>query len=290
MEKSLVGARIEVLDHGIVELIDYMGDDAAVVQAARVSYAGADKPNMSKDHHLLRYLMRQWHTTPFEMCEIKFVIKCPLFVARQWHRHRTASINEYSARYSKVKDEFYIPELSRIQGQSTENKQGSDGKTSSVAETVQQDLKDGQHLAKSLYNKHIHYDISKELARINIPLANYTEYYWKCNVHNLMHFLRLRMDSHAQYEIRVYADAMFEIFKQWMPITAQAFVDYRLEAVSLSRLEKDATSSLIAQLVSICNRQGNAGVVKKDIAERRAREHGLSGRELKEYLAKLDIT
>ncbi len=284
---DLRGTRIEVLDHGIVELVDYMGDDAAVVQAARVSYAGADKPNMTKDHHLLRYLLRHWHTTPFEMCEIKFVIKCPLFVARQWHRHRTASINEYSARYSKIKEEFYIPELSRIQGQSEENKQGSDGEESMSAHYFQISTEVMAEQSLEMYTEYEKRGIAKELARINQTVNGYTEYYWKCNVHNLMHFLRLRMDSHAQYEIRVYAEAMFEIFKQWMPITAQAFVDYRLKAVNFSRLEMEVVLDLLTQFhLDRCHNDeyNTFTALLHDTLDC----HSLKGRERKEFLEKVD--
>lgn len=275
---NIIGQSIGVLDHGIVEIVDTMGDDAAVIEAARVSYKGADKPNMNKDEHLLRYLMRHWHTTPFEMCEIKFVIKCPLFVARQWHRHRTASINEYSARYSQIKDQFYIPDLERVQGQSETNKQGSDGIMSIAAPDFIKKLASSSATSKRVYDAFVERDIAKELARLFQPVNGYTEYYWKCNVHNLMHFLRLRMDPHAQYEIRVYADAMFELFKQWMPITAQAFLDYRLNSVVLSDMER-------AALISMLN---NFNMTKENAVTHAAMQD-LKGRELNEFLDKIGV-
>ena len=226
-----------LLDHGFIRVVDYMGDDSAVVQAARVSY-GRGTRKTSEDAGLIRYLMRHRHSTPFEMCEIKFHVKLPLFVARQWIRHRMASVNEYSARYSVLDREFYLPDATQIAAQSRVNNQGR-GEVLS-AETAQEVLSILQRDALQCYDDYEQMldpegmGVARELARINLTLNTYTQWYWKIDLHNLMHFLALRSDPHAQYEIRVYAQKMIEILKAWVPHTAQAFEEYRLGAYSFS--------------------------------------------------------
>ncbi|GAB5449198.1 FAD-dependent thymidylate synthase [Gymnodinialimonas sp.] len=242
MEKHLYEAK-PVLDHGFVRVIDYMGDDGAIVQAARVSY-GAGTKHVSNDEGLIRYLMRHWHSTPFEMCEIKLHVKLPVFVARQWIRHRTANVNEYSARYSILDREFYIPRAEDLAAQSVVNNQGrGEALTGEEAERVLRYLKDDAGRAYDHYEEMIsdtnsegggQQGLARELARMNLPANIYTQWYWKVDLHNLFHFLRLRADSHAQYEIRVYADAICEMVKDWVPAAYSAFEDYRMGGVQLS--------------------------------------------------------
>jgi thymidylate synthase (FAD) len=229
---------IPVLDHGFVRVIDYMGDDAAICQAARVSYGRGTK-SVSNDEGLIRYLMRHWHTTPFEMCEVKLHVKLPVFVARQWIRHRTANVNEYSARYSILDREFYIPEVSALAAQSTVNNQGRGAALSpEEAARVLDWLKGDAMRAYDHYEAMISQDgqqgLARELARMNLPASIYTQWYWKVDLHNLFHFLRLRADPHAQYEIRVYAEAIAEVVRDWVPLAFRAFADYRLGGVHLS--------------------------------------------------------
>jgi thymidylate synthase (FAD) len=226
------------LDHGFVRVIDYMGDDAAICQAARVSYGKGTK-SVQNDEGLIRYLMRHWHSTPFEMCEIKLHVKLPVFVARQWIRHRTANVNEYSARYSILDREFYIPARDHLAAQSTVNNQGrGDVLADQEAAQVLEILKADSTRAYDNYERMISDDgqdgLARELARMNLPANIYTQWYWKIDLHNLLHFLRLRADPHAQYEIRVYADIMCEIVKAWVPATYRAFEDYRLGGANLS--------------------------------------------------------
>jgi len=225
-----------ILDHGFVRVIDYMGDDAAVVQAARVSYGKGTKKSR-QDRGLIRYLMRHRHTTPFEMCELKLHVKLPIFVARQWIRHRTANVNECSARYSVLDKEFYCPGPEELAVQSTDNKQGrGEILDSDAAAQVLDILRDDAIRGYSNYEKLMdEHDLARELARINLNLSYYTQWYWKIDLHNLLHFLSLRMHSHAQYEIRVYADAIADFVRDWVPATWEAFEDYRLGGVFLSR-------------------------------------------------------
>ncbi|MFN5588241.1 MAG: FAD-dependent thymidylate synthase [Holosporales bacterium] len=225
-----------VLDHGFIRVIDYMGDDAAIVQAARVSYGKGTK-QASNDAGLIQYLMRHWHTTPFEMCEIKFHIKLPIFVARQWIRHRTANVNEYSARYSMLDKEFYLPKPEHLASQSTINNQGRGETLSSAqAERVLEILKGDAERAYEHYEGLLSGDdaIARELARMNLSLNFYTQWYWKIDLHNLFHFVRLRADHHAQYEIRVYAEVLLNLLERWVPLAFAAFKEYRLGAVQLS--------------------------------------------------------
>lgn len=237
-----------VLDKGFVRVVDYMGDDNAIVQAARVSYGKGTK-QINQDAGLIRYLLRHMHTTPFEMCEIKFHLKMPIFVARQWIRHRTANVNEYSARYSIMEDEFYIPKPEELAAQSVKNHQGRGEEPLSAeeAEEVIRILKDDSERCYGNYEALMNTKadgtvindnrkgIARELARMNLPINVYTQWYWKIDLHNLMHFLHLRADSHAQYEIRVFAEAMLELVKKWVPVTYQAFEDYRRGAERLSK-------------------------------------------------------
>jgi thymidylate synthase (FAD) len=225
----------QVLDHGFIRVIDYMGDDAAIVQAARVSY-GHGTRHVSEQAALIRYLMRHRHSTPFEMCEIKFHVKLPIFVARQWIRHRTANVNEVSARYSVLDREFYIPAPENLAVQSTSNKQGrGDVLEGDDAAAVLQHLRYDADRCHDTYEWALKTkNLARELARMNLTLNTYTQWYWKTDLHNLFHFLSLRAEPHAQYEIRAYAEAMLAITTLWVPIATQAFRDYRLGAVSLS--------------------------------------------------------
>ena len=237
MEAHLYRAH-EVLDHGFIRVIDYMGDDAAIVQAARVSY-GAGTKHVSNDAGLIAYLMRHWHSTPFEMCEIKLHVKLPVFVARQWIRHRTANVNEYSARYSILDREFYIPEPSQLAAQSAVNNQGrGEVLQGEEAARVLDMLKSDANTAYDHYEAMLSQDgqqgLARELARMNLPANIYTQWYWKVDLHNLFHFLRLRADPHAQYEIRVYAEAICKVVADWVPIAYGAFEDYRMGGVTLS--------------------------------------------------------
>ena len=228
---------IKCLDYGFVYLVDYMGNDDAIVQAARVSY-GAGTKRVTEDNGLIRYLRRHMHTTPSEMVEFKFHCKMPIFVARQWIRHRTASVNEYSGRYSEMSNEFYVPEKAVLAKQSKTNKQGrAETLSPEQQEQVLTLLKDDAERVYAHYKKFLEHDLARELARIGLTVANYTEWYWKLDLHNLLHFLKLRMDAHAQYEIRIFADAMASIVRDAVPISYQAFEDYQLHAMALSRLE-----------------------------------------------------
>lgn len=225
----------KILDKGFIRVIDIMGDDAAIAEAARVSYGKGTKTKR-QDAGLIRYLLRNWHTSPFEMCEIKFHIKCPIFVMRQWIRHRTANVNEYSARYSEVKDDFYIPDLERIQGQSTTNKQGSDGELPlEIRQQFRQQLIEQCQSQYNIYKQALENGVARQTARIILPLNTYTEFYWKIDLHNLLHFIRLRADHHAQWEIRQYANAMLEIVKNWVPAVYEAFIEYRMESQNISK-------------------------------------------------------
>ncbi|WP_295073524.1 FAD-dependent thymidylate synthase [Tabrizicola sp.] len=237
MEAHLYRAH-PVLDHGFIRVIDYMGDDSAIVQAARVSY-GAGTKHVQNDEGLIRYLMRHWHSTPFEMCEIKLHVKLPVFVARQWIRHRTANVNEYSARYSILDREFYIPAPEQLAAQSTVNNQGrGEVLTGEEAARVLDLLKSDSNRAYDHYEAMLSQDgqqgLARELARMNLPANIYTQWYWKVDLHNLFHFLRLRADPHAQYEIRVYAEAIAACVKDWVPLAYAAFEDYRMGGVTLS--------------------------------------------------------
>lgn len=248
MEQHLYKA-IPVLDHGFVRVIDYMGDDAAICQAARVSYGKGTK-SVQNDEGLIRYLMRHWHSTPFEMCEIKLHVKLPVFVARQWIRHRTANVNEYSARYSILDREFYIPARDALAAQSKVNNQGrGDALDGEEADRVLRYLRDDAMRAYDHYEEMIGTEgqqgLARELARMNLPANIYTQWYWKVDLHNLLHFLRLRADEHAQYEIRVYADAICQVVADWVPAAFKAFEDYRMGGANLSATALDCVRRMI---------------------------------------------
>ena len=249
---------VPVLDHGFVRVIDYMGDDAAVVQAARVSYGKGTK-RVSEDRGLINYLMRHRHTTPFEMCEIKFHVKLPIFVARQWIRHRTANVNEYSARYSVLDNEFYLPAPEHLAAQATANRQGRGTVLDAgAAERVLDLLRVEAERAYRGYSDLLNEDaagapadpdrpgLARELARMNLSLNFYTQWYWKTDLHNLMHFLSLRADVHAQYEIRAYAEAMLGTLARWVPLTHAAFLEYRMNAALISASGLAAIRRLLA--------------------------------------------
>nr|WP_283254921.1 FAD-dependent thymidylate synthase [Marivita sp. GX14005] len=248
MEDHLYRAN-PVLDHGFVRVVDYMGDDSAICQAARVSYGKGTK-SVQNDEGLIRYLMRHWHSTPFEMCEIKLHVKLPVFVARQWIRHRTANVNEYSARYSILDREFYIPEPEHLAAQSVVNNQGrGEALGGEEADRVLRHLREDAMRCYDHYEQMIDQDgqqgLARELARMNLPANIYTQWYWKVDLHNLLHFLRLRADSHAQYEIRVYADEICRIVSDWVPFAYRAFEDYRMGGAQLSKTGLDCVRRML---------------------------------------------
>ncbi len=258
-----------VLDHGFVRVIDYMGDDAAICQAARVSYGRGTK-SVQNDEGLIRYLMRHWHSTPFEMCEIKLHVKLPVFVARQWIRHRTANVNEYSARYSILDREFYIPAPEHINAQSQVNNQGRGAvlegeEAARVLEILKADSTRAYDSYEAMISQEGQLGLARELARMNLPANIYTQWYWKVDLHNLFHFLRLRADPHAQYEIRVYAEEIGKIVADWVPFAWRAFEDYRLGAVSMS-----------AQMMACLRRMLKGEAVTQETS-------GLSAREWREF-------
>jgi thymidylate synthase (FAD) len=279
--EGLLYEAVPVLDHGFVRVLDYMGDDSAIVQAARVSY-GRGTRRVSEDAGLIRYLMRHRHSTPFEMCEIKFHVKLPIFVARQWIRHRTANVNEYSARYSILDREFYIPAAEHLAAQSSINRQGRgdvlDGEEATwVLDILREDAtRCYDHYAAMLNEGEAgtaldpaRQGLARELARMNLTLNTYTQWYWKVDLHNLFHFLSLRADPHAQHEIRVYAEAMLAMVEAWVPIAAAAFRDYRLGAVTLS-----------AQMLTVVKRMLSGEAVRQP-------DSGLNKREWGELMAAL---
>ena len=264
---------IPILDHGFIRVVDYMGDDTSIVQSARVSYGKGTK-KVSTDEGLIKYLMRHWHSTPFEMCEIKYHIKLPIFIARQWIRHRTANVNEYSARYSILDKEFYLPDPKHLAAQSQSNRQGRgdilDGeKAKKVLDLLKGDAEQTYNNYETMLNER--YDgtvidknsvgLARELARMNLTLNTYTQWYWKTDLLNLMNFLRLRADQHAQYEIRAYADAMLGTVKKWVPITYEAFMDYRVGGTEVSSKGKVIIQKLMkGEKVSF----DNSGLSKRE--------------------------
>ncbi|MDK8875365.1 MULTISPECIES: FAD-dependent thymidylate synthase [Paracoccus] len=267
MERHLYRAH-EVLDHGLVRVIDYMGDDAAITQAARVSYGRGTK-SVSNDEGLIRYLMRHWHSTPFEMCEVKFHVKLPVFVARQWIRHRTANVNEYSARYSILDREFYIPAPEHLAAQSTVNNQGrgqvlEGDEAARVLDLLREDAMRSYDHYEQMLSQEGQQGLARELARMNLPANIYTQWYWKVDLHNLFHFLRLRADAHAQYEIRAYAETMCGIVRDWVPFAYAAFEDYRLGGVQLSAKGVEALKRRLSGEVVT---QENSGMSKGEWRE-----------------------
>ncbi len=271
---ALLDKEFKVLDSGFVRLIDYMGSDESIVQAARVSYGKGTK-KVSEDRGLIRYLMRHKHTTPFEMVEFKFHVKLPIFVARQWIRHRSANVNEYSGRYSVMKEEFYLPDPEDIRFQSSVNKQGrsEDEVPDELKHRLLDYLKSSQKDAYNRYMEFVDTGLARELARINLPLSLYTEWYWKIDLHNLFHFLRLRMDPHAQQEIREYALIMADMVKAVCPMAFEAFMDYSVNAAYFSANELKLLKDKLAE----CQ------FTKEQLIER-----GLSKREAEEFLVKMD--
>jgi|TARA_B100002003_G_scaffold2362_1_gene2251 thymidylate synthase (FAD) len=282
LEKVLYEA-IPILDHGFIRVVDYMGDDTSIVQAARVSYGKGTK-KVSTDSGLIKYLMRHWHSTPFEMCEIKYHVKLPIFIARQWIRHRTANVNEYSARYSILDKEFYLPAPEHLAAQSKINRQGRGDvlegeKAKQVLDLLKGDAEQTYNNYETMLNER--YDgtvieenqigLARELARMNLTLNTYTQWYWKTDLLNLMNFLRLRADHHAQYEIRAYANAMLDTVKKWVPITYEAFMDYRVGGTEVSGKGKAVIQKLI---------KGEEISVEKS---------GLSKREWNELMISFDL-
>ena len=256
LEKILYEA-LPVLDHGFIRVVDYMGDDTSIVQSARVSYGKGTK-KVSTDAGLIKYLMRHRHSTPFEMCEIKYHVKLPIFIARQWIRHRTANVSEYSARYSILDKEFYIPDKQHLAAQSTNNRQGrgslingsqADEILSVLKEDAERNYKNYEKMLNETYDGDIIDEnkkgLARELARMNLTLNSYTQWYWKTDLLNLLNFLSLRADSHAQYEIRAYADVMMNTVKKWVPTTYDAFIDYRVGGMELSAKGKEIIKKMI---------------------------------------------
>ncbi len=276
---QILGKEFPCLDHGFVRLIDYMGSDEAIVQAARVSYGKGTK-KLHQDRDLIRYLMRHQHTSPFEMVEFKFHCKLPIFVARQWIRHRMASVNEYSLRYSQAQNEFYLPSPEVIRKQSTTNRQGRSEQTLPF-ELQQQVLEVMKKHIQQLWQDYEQFqqmDLARELARIQLPVSLYTEWYWKIDLHNLLHFLKLRLDPTAQYEIQVYARAIANIVKIAVPLTWEAFEDYVLEARTFSRLELSVLKQALGQIPAPIDWQSLM------------QNQGLSKREIQEFLEKIGAT
>lgn len=270
--EAMLFAPIPVLDHGFVRAIDYMGDDTAVVQAARVSY-GRGTRKVSEDEGLIRYLMRHRHSTPFEMCEIKFHVKLPIFVARQWIRHRTANVNEYSARYSVMDREFYVPAPEHLAAQSASNRQGrgavlAGDEAAEVLSLLREDAERNythyEHMLNEGEGDPARRGLARELARMNLTLNTYTQWYWKTDLHNLFHFLSLRADPHAQYEIRAYAEAMMDMVRAWVPACFRAFEEYRLGAASFSA---SMLAVLRRMLAGEAVEQPGSGLSKREWAE-----------------------
>jgi thymidylate synthase (FAD) len=264
---ALLDKEIGVLDHGFVRLIDYMGSDDAIVQAARVSYGEGTK-KLQEDRGLIRYLLRHKHTTPFEMVEFKFHVKLPIFVARQWIRHRSANVNEYSGRYSIMKEEFYIPPSEEIQKQSKNNKQGRAGELpDQLRDEFTTYLEKSQKESYEKYMAFIDQGLARELARIGLPLSLYTEWYWKIDLHNLFHFLRLRLDPHAQWEIQVYAEVMANMVKTVCPMAYEAFEDYALKATSFSGPEMLVLKEHLASVTTDLDQLAASGLSKREARE-----------------------
>jgi thymidylate synthase (FAD) len=269
LERSeIIGKEFKCLDKGFVRLVDIMGGDESIVQAARVSYGRGTK-TVSEDRNLIRYLMRHRHTSPFEMVEYKFHIKLPIFVARQWIRHRTANVNEYSGRYSVMPDEFYVPSPEDVRTQSKTNKQGRSDEPipEEIANEFIQDLQETQNLLYEKYNNYLSKEIARELARINLPLSTYTEWYWKIDLHNLFHFLELRLHPTAQYEIREYAKIIAQIVKETCPIAYQAFEDYRLNSVTFSAVELKILKNMIQYKLPTFEEMLEMGLTKREVEE-----------------------
>ncbi len=276
MKAEIINKEYKCLNYGFVRLVDMMGDDSAIVQAARTSYGKGTK-SKNEDKNLIRYLMRNKHTSPFEMVEFKFHIKLPIFVARQWIRHRTANVNEYSGRYSEMPDEFYVPEPDKVKKQSINNKQAraNEGFDNQYTNEIIQKISGTQNKVFQEYKEFLDNGMAREIARINLPLSIYTEWYWKIDLHNLLHFLKLRLDKHSQYEIRVYAEIIAAILKQCVPLTWEAFEDYILNAIYFSANELKILKNLI---------NPNYEITDSDCAEA-----GLGTTEKNEFVDKLSV-
>jgi len=282
--EEILGGYFPVLDHGFVALVDYMGNDDSVERAARVSYGYGTRPR-SQTRGLIRYLRRHLHTTPSEMVEFKFHCAMPMFVARQWVRHRSASINEYSARYSLLPLLFYTPDTEHFSLQSADNKQGR--REAAAAEELRSEAvrrwEEIRRSAGDTYGWLIENDVARELARIDLPVSTYTQWYWKIDLHNLLHFLTLRVDPHAQYEIRAFAEVIAGIVKRVAPLSYEAWVDYGLSAAPLSRMERAA----LARLVEADGEGALSARTGARLSEEELKELGLSARERRELVAKL---
>lgn len=283
LDAAIDSPPVKVLDHGFVRVVDYCGDELSIERAARQSYAEDPAARTPEERRqLLRYLVRHRHTTPLEMCELALQVKLPIFVARQWIRHRMANVNELSARYSVLDKEFYVPELQHLGAQSASNKQGRQGVVKD-AEAAQALMRKHSEAAFDAYSWLLAesdaeapgYGVSRELARIELPLSTYTTWTWKCDLHNLLHFLSLRMDPHAQYEIRVYAEEIWRLVVGWVPVVAEAFTDYRLEALTLSKQESQMLRPFITHMLDHCQ---TSEFLQKQLPNKRERG---------EFLAKL---
>lgn len=278
---------IKIHDHGFVGLVDHMGSDAAIVEAARVSYQTGTKATRT-DRALIRYLMRHKHTSPLEMCEVKLHIRAPIFVLRQLLRHRTASINEESGRYSEIREMFFSPALGDLAPQSLDNKQGREGEFPlHKQKAIRNVIEANNEYSYASYKALLGEDLARELARVTLPLTAYSSLYWKIDLHNLLHFLTLRTDSHAQKEIRDYADAILEIIRPLFPYAVEAWEDYQQQAKMLSRMDLDLLAALI--------RRSNIKTQWIDMVEEArgekvlAEKFGMSGRELRDFVLLLDL-
>ena len=278
---------IKIHDHGFVGLVDHMGSDAAIVEAARVSYQTGTKATRT-DRALIRYLMRHKHTSPLEMCEVKLHIRAPIFVLRQWLRHRTAAINEESGRYSEIRDMFFCPALGDLAPQSLDNKQGREGEFPlHKQDAIRKVIEANNEYSFASYKALLAEDLARELARVTLPLTAYSSLYWKIDLHNLLHFLTLRTDSHAQKEIRDYADAILDIIRPLFPYAVEAWEDYQQQAKMLSRMDLDLLAALI--------RRSNIKTQWIDMVEEArgekflAEKFGMSGRELRDFVLLLDL-
>ena len=277
--EAIIGKVFPVLDHGFVRVIDYLGNSGSICQMARVSYGKGTK-SVNEDRGLIRYLVRHKHTSPLEGNEIKLHLKMPIFVMRQWIRHRMANVNEYSMRYSEPKDEFFVPAADTIQLQSKDNKQGRNGEVDNITRHKFQQLTVGTaESAMTAYETYNEAGVAREMNRINLPLTTYTECYWKIDLHNLLHFLKLRCDPHAQYEIRVYADIILhEIVKLWVPEVYEAFIDYIKDATTFSKQEMQV---LMSYILPSCS---------KEMFEDKLKAKGVSQREINEFIKKAGLS
>ena len=283
--EAILDKEFPVLDKGFVRLVDYLGSDQRIVQAARVSYGEGTK-SYREDAGLIDYLLRNDHTSPFEQVVVTFHAKLPVFVARQWVRHRTARLNEISGRYSVMKDEFYVPAGEDVAQQSDDNKQGrsSSPADEDLQQSVRSRLADGQERAYAEYSELLDEGVARELDRVNLPLSLYTEWYWQIDLHNLFRFLALRMDPHAQREIRAYAETMFDITRRVCPAACASFENHLLGSVRFSAKEW----RIVQSLIGFDNTEGDSGVTDKLAESQKAAEHaGLKGRELDRFVEKL---